>query len=274
MKILLVGSRALSYYSNDFKCKDDSDWDIICDDSDMKNKLDLNKVEVHSSNVLNNYELERYTSTSEYVIINGYKLHPVNLKGLSIIKRSHLYRDYFFDKHITMYHKHLKNHFILDNDDFRIYNEREKLTHELFDKFKHPSLNKSVEDFFDDYVTKKYNHDYLHELFKYKDEPMYKKMQRDYSKAWCEKDLWHSFTYEEKCMCVAEETYVIATERFLVPKNWNYSTKFSYLQSLKKVCTTLTSGWFRDFAIDEFPTIFSLYDENKFKGVKLILEKI
>ena len=36
----------------------------------------------------------------------------------------------------------------------------------------------------------------------------------------------------------------------------------------KKVCTTLTSGWFRDFAIDNYPEILKLYDHSKFEYVK------
>ena len=41
----------------------------------------------------------------------------------------------------------------------------------------------------------------------------------------------------------------------------------------EKVCTTLTSGWFRDFAIDNYPEILKLYDHSKFEYVKNQLQE-
>ena len=66
--------------------------------------------------------------------------------------------------------------------------------------------------------------------------------------AWIEKELWEKFTHQEKMMCVVEETTVIALERFLIPGREKYATA-AYMKALQKVCTSLTSGWFRDFTI-------------------------
>ena len=86
--------------------------------------------------------------------------------------------------------------------------------------------------------------------------------------AWCEKDLWEGGLSDlQKRQCVAEECYVIATERFIVPAGLDYPLKLAYLKALKKVCTTLCSGWFRDYAIDNYPFIVDLFDENKMKEV-------
>ena len=46
-----------------------------------------------------------------------------------------------------------------------------------------------------------------------------------------------------------------------------------YMKALKKVCTTLTSGWFRDFAIDHYPSVVRNFNKEKFNIVKAILEK-
>lgn len=89
---------------------------------------------------------------------------------------------------------------------------------------------------------------------------------------WCDYDKWESLSHKDKILCVAEETQVIAVERFCVPNDWNYNTKRAYFGALKKVCTTLTSGYFRDFAIDHYPEIISVYDPNKFEFVKKELE--
>jgi hypothetical protein len=47
---------------------------------------------------------------------------------------------------------------------------------------------------------------------------------------------------------------VIALERFLIPGLDQYAYS-AYNKALKKVCTSLTSGWFRDFAIWNWPVL-------------------
>ena len=126
----------------------------------------------------------------------------------------------------------------------------------------------SKTDFFDDAVKKIYDHDYLHTLVAFDSVPIYVKMLRDPSLAWCEKSVWDTFTDSEKTRCVAEETYVIAIERFMVPSNWKTPAKLAYMKALNKVCTTLCSGWFRDWAIDHYPDVLELFSHQKFSGVK------
>ena len=267
MKNLLIGSQALSrWFPDEVKIKDSTDWDVI-------SMYPIEGTEWHNPDFLANGELERYAS-ERVVMFNGQQLHIVNPIGLAIVKRSHLWRDLSFQKHITHYHKGGLAEF---REQFKIYDEnllhlRTAMTHAEFPQG-NPNLNQSVEDFFDDAVTKKYNHDYLHELVAFYSCPLYTRMQRDSSSAWCNQDMWREFTFDEKIRCVAEEAYVIAIERFLVPNNWDYSYKRAYMKALDKVCTTLCSGWFRDFAIDNYPSIFELFDSDRINAVKAILEK-
>lgn len=268
MKNLLIGSRALEYWSADFKCKPNADWDIIS----LHGIEDATKrIEVHDCHMLANYDMERYAS-EQFIEIAGQRVYIVSPIGLTIIKRSHLWRDLSFQKHITHYHKHLAKHRLMFNafDEYMLQ-KRTKLTMNSYPQG-HPSLKKSVEDFFDDYVEKKYNHDYLHELVAYHDKPLYTRLQRNASSAWCDKDLWDKLSNDDKIKCVAEEAQVIAIERFLVPSNWNYAPRHAYLKALDKVCTTLCSGWFRDFAIDNYPEIFNLCDTMKFDNIRKELE--
>ena len=266
MKAMLIGSRALAYWNPEIKLKPNADWDIISTEP-------IEGAEWHDPELLNNADLERFTG--DYVIIKfkGIDLQVVNPWGLSIVKRSHLWRDLSFQKHITHYHKYMQEFKRQQYNSFMesLLQKRIALTMQEFPQG-HPSLNKTVKDFFDDYVTKKYDHDYLHELVAYYNKPLYTRMQRDSSRAWCEHDLWQQFTFEEKIKCISEEAQVIAIERFLVPRNWEYSSRHAYLKALDKVCTTLCSGWFRDCAIDYYPEIFNLYDESKFNKVKKELE--
>ena len=50
---------------------------------------------------------------------------------------------------------------------------------------------------------------------------------------------------------------VIALERYLIPMiSKNQET--SYLLALNRICTSLTKGWFRQFAIDNYPQLSNL----------------
>src|SRR3954471_14591001 len=50
---------------------------------------------------------------------------------------------------------------------------------------------------------------------------------------------------------------VIALERYLIPMiSKNQET--SYHSALVRICTTLTKGWFRQFAIDNYPRLSNL----------------
>jgi hypothetical protein len=265
MKPLLVGSRALNLLDPNLQINVSTDWDVISDYA-------IEGTEWHDPNHLNNFKLEKYTSGIT-IKFKGIELEVVNLWGLSIMKRSHLWRDLKFQKHITHYHKFMKGFHVpqYTPEMYADYKEREDLTLKAYER-RHPNLKQSVKDFFDDAVTKKYDHDYLHELVVYYDQPLYKRLQRDPTSAWCDYGLWLELTHKERMECIAEEAHVIAIERFMVPKDWKFPTKQAYMKSIDKICTTLTSGWFRAYAIDNYPELFNMYNEEKFNNVKKVLD--
>jgi len=267
VQYMLIGSRALDYWLNAGLVNPSTDFDII-------SKEPIEGAEHHPWLFLDNYKLVDYTFPEHTINFNGKTVHVVSLIGLAIVKRSHLWRDLGFSKHITYYHRYLTPNvrFIADKDKELLVN-RTELTMKQFPQ-QGPNLNQTVEDFFDDAVTKVHNHDFLHSLFAYQEQPMYTRLQTDSTKAWCSKELWDGLTHVEQLQCVAEETYVISTERFMVPKDWKYPAKLAYNKALNKVCTTLCKGWFRSFAIDHYPEVMKLFDEGKFLEVKDKLSKI
>ena len=260
-KPILIGSRALAFWDDTFKLNPNADWDVISD-------APIDGFEWHDPKLLNNYEVEYFTLHGITKEINGISVRVASITGLALIKRSHLWRNLSFDKHITMYHRHLAR-CVEGLTDFeqRFLNVRTELTHKTFPQG-HPSLMKSKEDFFDDFVTKKYDHDELHKIVAFSSEPMYNKILKDNEPVFCDRAKWELLSHEQKLQCIAEETYVIAIERFLVPNDWKYPAKLAYIKSLNKVCTTLCSGWFRDYAIDHYPELFELFDATKFLNCK------
>ena len=261
---VLIGSRALAYWDPSFKVRDDSDWDIISPEP-------IPGAEHHPVDFLNNREFTDLTTNT--IMFNDHKLAVASPYDLAIIKRSHLWRDLSFDKHITQYHKHLKTYAdLLSEGDIRILNERIELTKKAFPQ-QQANLKKNKKDFFDDAVPKIVDHDYLHELVAFYKEPLYKRLQKPDHDVWCHTDLWDDLPYIDKVRCVSEEVSVLSVERFLLPDGWKIPSKIAYMKALGKVCTTVTSGYFRDFAIDNYPDVVLCYNKILFDKLKLQLLK-
>jgi len=289
MRNLLIGSRALKYWFPEMEIKDSTDFDIISnrpinasgiiqyaikkDNRIIEQRTVESHIEWHDRWLLNNDDLSIYTNDSAFIEIQGIRCHVVTPIGLSIIKRSHLWRDIKWNKHITHYHKYLKEftQYYTDNDR-RILAERTAMTMKEYPQG-NPNLMQSKEDFFDDAVAKKFDHDYLHELYAHYDKPLYTRLLRQANLAWCEESKWLQLSHEDKLKCIQEEVYVIATERYLVRNDWKYPAKKAYMQALQKVCTTLCSGWFRDYSIDYYPELVQGFDESKVEKVKQVLIK-
>lgn len=252
----LIGSRALD---PSILKREPKDWDFIDTEATEVSKFDLNgeQAEIHPWNLLNNSEIcEEYAACT--VHNNGVEYTGIHLKGLAILKRSHLHRPLNFEKHIRDYHNIKAVCGAFNDKDKEILKRRIKLTKEKY-KDRTPSLMKSNDEFFDDFVKKYYIHDQIHEVVAHEDRPMYEKLKVDMSQAFCERDLWNQLTHEQKVFCVREEAFVISLERFIIPewieKGRNYPAAMAFDRALTKICTTLTSGYFRWFATENWPEI-------------------
>ena len=260
MQNILIGSRAMNFHYNS-PIKDSTDFDVV-------SSFPIEGCEFHDRFLLNNDELYKYTTESDFIMKDGNKLHVLSPLGLALVKRSHLWRTLGFSKHITHWHRHLKvNEKYFCGVDLTFLKVRTEMTQEQYPE-RTPDLTLSTSEFFDDAVTKVYSHDALHELAKFNDVPMYTKLQKNPDTVMCSNDLWSNLSYSDKLKCVLEETYVIAVERFLVPKQWEYFMKLAFIKALEKVCTSLSSGTFRDFCIDEYSTLIELYDERKLSYIR------
>ena len=99
--------------------------------------------------------------------------------------------------------------------------------------------------------------------------PLYEKLKykEKFHLAWCEQELFEQLSQQEKLECVVEEVMVIALERFLIP-GIETTPGIAFQKSLKKVCTTLCSGWFRDFAIDNWEQLRLMCDRAKLNELR------
>ncbi len=254
---MIIGSRALGYWlGEDFG----GDTDIITDDN-----VRGHRVESQGLAQLNNADALRY-ATGHTINVDGQDWAVCSMLGLALIKRSHLHRIRKWERHMFMFRKmgwgSIRDS--LSPADREFLQTRKKLTKQEYNS---PSLNKPNAEFFDDYVEKHFDHDSIHEYVAYGDRPVYERLKRDMAMAMCERDLWEELPHEDKIRCVLEECYVIGLERWMVPaclsKSKVMPARMAAMKGLQKVCTTLCSGWFRDFAIDYYEDIAANVDGKK-----------
>ena len=223
--MILVGSTVLSKYIP-IKVKD-RDYIGITDDKPQN--CDYLKVpeEIYS-------KLLEYSNNNE-----------LTLEGLYNLKASHLEFDLNWWKHS----KHLiliqeKYNLKINNDFYKVLNTYWKSFHK-----KNVRLTKSKQDFFNKSVKREYDHDYLHELVKHEDVPLYKKILKDNHDILPSEKKFNNLSFEQKINLAREEVYVIALERYIIPRlEEDYKT--AYRKSIHKVVTSLTTGWFTKFMID------------------------
>lgn len=195
---------------------------------------------------------------------------PMNILKLQyqlLTKKSHLIYPVHFEKNIADYHE-IKDLFPAFTwlDDMKTYYEMRSNEAKMRYKQRTPNLNVTTEDFFSSKlpVESYFVHDDIHRIMAHYDRPVFEMMQRDSSKAWCEKDMFFALPYLYQIRCVQEEAYVIALERYIIPQyGEDCNDHFAcYQKAVKRICTTLTSGWFREFAIENYPKVISEYNKD------------
>lgn len=181
-----------------------------------------------------------------------------DLNTLYMLKMSHRFLKN--SPHFLKTRKHILNMrrlgAIISNPDWLALREKE-----TYD-YAHPNLNVKSKDFFNSNFDYVYDHDTLHEAVKMLDRPAYTHYMVDGEEVNCSKDKFNKCDKSIQVLGVLEETYVLALERSQIPFNFNVDPKKSFDMALEKVCTSITSGWFRDFAWESYDIVQKLYDEN------------
>lgn len=286
--MLVIGSRALDHAGligyDDIK---NSDWDFIADEfhwNQFKGQMFGAEVEVQNPDVRafkcmhNGRETyfeayivtdhgnhEEKTSSDLLLEYAGEYLKKDNMSGLYwaspemclAIKLSHRYKknNPFFRK--TMHHiRFLRNKGItLDSKLQEIMELRQKETL----NYKHPVLDVKKTTFFDDTIYT-YDHDSIHEAVALAGRPAYTFYMKEGSEVMTSKEKFMALPEEIKLAGVYEETCVLALERSQIPNDFkNVSAEHSFNMALEKVCTSITSGWFREYAWENYHKVQQIY---------------
>lgn len=136
---------------------------------------------------------------------------------------------------------------------------REKETY----SYDHPVLDVDKKEFFsDDGIQYVYDHDTIHLAIAVGDEPAYRSYMKDGSEVMTDKDKFFAAPEKIRLYGVYEEACVLALERSQIPfaNDPDKPTPAqSFVTALIKVCTSITSGWFREYAYNNFFEIINMY---------------
>lgn len=298
-KIALIGSTALQYYTNIGRQPSDIDLLMLPEDfDDMCSKLQKN-YPVKSITYLKKWkdcttgvvviaadhpedrdyiiECELVTKPHQQILLDSilcsskHICSPFSFLQCGVATVSHLY-------HLKLSHKYLRNsphfrktmadlQFMRDNFSMEEltdcpvtgwYNERVADTY----WYNHPSLKATRDEFFKDDVPYQYDHDDIHKAVAIESVPAYTLYMKNGAEVECDKDKFFSLTHQQRLNGVYEEACVLALERHQIPNSFQPDPYKSFQIALEKVCTSITSGWFREFAWDHYHEVLAMYNED------------
>lgn len=205
----------------------------------------------------------------------GNTTHLVSVPSLNILymlKMSHrfLKNSPHFEKTLNDAELFRTKGAFIQPEHFDFYKRREAATYD----YKHPALNVAKKDFFTgDGVKYVYDHDSIHEAVKHLERPAYTYFKPPGNEVMCSREMFEMLPFQYRLHAVLEESYVLAAERSqLAFPTGKIDPRTSFLMALEKVCTSITSGWFREFAWSNYYNVRSMYNGNYmdriFAGVK------
>lgn len=283
--LLVIGSRALAHYGLvEYRDVKNSDWDFIADESSWQNfkcRMYGEEVEVASPSVrafkcehagrTNYFEayIFDWEVTDSNLMLAEYAYKHLKADGMTgmhwatpemclAIKMSHRFKknNPFFQK--TMHHiRFLRNRAYELNDELELIakvRQKETLS------YNHPVLDTDKSSFFkDDFYL--YDHDSIHEAVALADRPAYTFYIKEGEEVMTSKEKFMSLPEEIKLAGVYEETCVLALERHQIPNNFMVDPTQSFMLALEKVCTSITSGWFREYAWENYHKVVAMHNK-------------
>jgi len=140
------------------------------------------------------------------------------------------------------------------------YQERMRDTY----TYKHPNLKVNKGVFFDATMTgvvQKYDHDTMHIAVAHLDKPAYLYFKPEDEEVMCSREMFLACDRQIQLYSIVEEAMVLALERSLVPYPGKKTPKEAFTLALMKVCTSITSGWWREFAWENYDAALALYSD-------------
>lgn len=213
------------------------------------------------------YDIAQPFDSTDMLIAHCLMVNPVKLGDdyiaplnvLYLLKMSHRYKKnsphFFKTMNDIHYMRSLGAEIPADMQE--VFKLREAETYD----YSHPNLDVKSKDFFKgDEVPYVYDHDTIHEAVAVLGVPAYKSYMKDDSEVMTSKEKFFEQENHIRLLGVYEESCVLALERSQIPFNFEIPARQSFVMALSKVCTSITSGWFREYAWENFSVVMKFYD--------------
>lgn len=281
--MILIGSRALSLRApSALHGRRPVDFDFVCTKAEFDAWCEKNKEKVHAKKIYSVKDETKWIvegdSNCEFDMIQPGNSNDLmdklvrqdcietpfgmvpNLDMLFTIKSSHKYlkNSPHFWKTVQDYHVLRRAGCTVRPEYQEFFSLREKETY----TYSHPKLNVNKDSFFkDDSIDYKWEHDTIHQSVAIFERPAYTYYMKDGEQVQCDEEKFLTLPEKYRLAGVVEEAAVLAIERSLVPHPGVWSPKFAWKFALSKVCSSITSGWFRAFAYENIIEVLKLYPE-------------
>ena len=250
--LLVYGSFAINHWFSDFRKP--CDFDIICSNIETyaKDIEQLNRSSLRIDTHFND-DLLFLTEFNKNETIASPDL-------LLTIKMSHAMYD-------INWFKTIKDIVFLQNKGAKVNEQVYELLQQFWKK-QHKGLrpklnfNQQASTFFNEHVSRIYNHDELHQILKYKDVPMYQKILVDNTSVKCDENKFNALSEEDKKLVVIEEVLVLATERYVLKGNMH--PRVAKNNMMRYFVTGMTSGWFNRYILDNIEYFMNFNDPKVF----------
>jgi hypothetical protein len=240
LNTLIVGSVALKDYI--VLGREPKDFDIWSDDpmfDDVNALAGLRLEKFWHANLIEFFA--NRTSTGTYA----------TLDELYTIKCSHA----GWELRNGSWDKHMSDIVSLKKAGAKIQDEQFKILYKVWQDVhgsKQLKLQKGKDDFFGDAVTRKYDHDSLHESVAYGDYAMYIDILKDGSDVDVDMGKIKALPWDQQIRLFREEVYATALERKVIPSDYTISPRKAYAWALRRTITSLTKGWSSRFLIENY----------------------
>lgn len=272
--MLIIGSKAMQHHLGNIG-REPMDIDYICSESDWEEAVAAHKFSAIVIERKGN-KGHIYTGTQLHMEFDIAQPDDSNslLLGLQAVSPFASYASLDVLLLLKMSHRYKKNspHFLKTMHDIHqlrkvgakitpelepILKLREKETY----TYSHPKLNVTKKEFFNgDDVPYIYDHDDIHRVVAFLDRPAYTYYMTEGEEV--KASMAKFFEQEEyiKLLGVLEESMVLAAERSQIPNNFKLPPRVSFNIALEKVCTSITSGKFREYAWEKYYIVQKMYD--------------
>lgn len=279
--MILIGSRALLFRAPKILDRKPEDFDLLGREDEVfgwlkensisdyiqennriivkDQKIEIDLIETYSSNSILEDLILKDSST---IYTKDFGAIP-NLDLLFTLKASHRYlkNSPHFWKTVFDYHRMKSIGAKIRPEYMEFFKLREK---ETYARQPHPKLNVSKKDFFDEKFEVIYDHDHddVHKSVALGERPAYTYYLKDGAEIDCDKNKFFAIDEKIQLAGVIEEACVLAIERSLVPHPGKMTPRQAWIFALSKVCSSITSGWFREFAYENIFEVIKNYPEN------------